>query len=193
MSTVQREEQLTLEEFMRLYDEEGPFEFIDGVRKPLMPQKAYHVVIVRALSIWLYTLCKSAGLGEIFTEAPYVQLHSSHWVKGSLNPDVMFFKMDRWQDYKKSNPDWRDKPFVLVPDLAVEVISPTDNYTDIHIKVRHYLADGVRLIWVVDPNDETIGVYEGDRLTTLRRGDTLTGAEVIPGFSVPVGDVFDAE
>src|SRR5689334_10323479 len=112
MSSIEREEQLTLEDFMRLYDQEGPFEFIDGTRKPLMPPKALHVVIVRALSIWLYTFCKSAGLGEIFTEAPYVQLYSSHWVQGSLNPDVMFFEIIRWQNYKTHHPDWRGKPFV---------------------------------------------------------------------------------
>jgi Uma2 family endonuclease len=79
----------------------------------------------------------------------------------------------------------------VVPDLAVEVVSPNDHYSRVQKKVRHYLAQGVRLIWVVDPEDRSVTVYRsGQQATILGETDTLSGEDVLPGFSCRVADLF---
>ena len=77
------------------------------------------------------------------------------------------------------------------PDLAVEVLSPDQPAGEFADKLQFYLLHRVRLVWVVDPEARTIRVYrpgEGARL--LQAGDTLDGGDVLPGFSVPVDDIF---
>lgn len=181
---------MTLEDFVRLYDAEGPFEIVNGERVALMPPVAIHVLMTNLLAFLLRNHCYSQQLGEVFSEAPFVKAYNSNWVKGARVPDVMFFAAERWNGYIMSNPDWAGQPFVLIPDLAVEVLSMNDSFTDVQDKVEGYLRDGVRLVWVVDPQRERVIVYQGDHFATLAKTDTLTGGEVIPGFSLPLTEIF---
>src|SRR5215468_12504193 len=123
---------LTLDEFIRAYDEEGPFEYIDGERMPVSPTLTGHGLIARTLLLALYNYGVPKNLGEPFMELPFVMVETSDWVTGSRVPDVMFFKAERLAAYKANNADWRDKPFILVPDVVVEIISPNDRYGDVY-------------------------------------------------------------
>jgi Uma2 family endonuclease len=77
------------------------------------------------------------------------------------------------------------------PDLAVEVLSPDQNWAQFLDKIQFYLLNGVRLIWVFDPATSTVTVEAlGEEARILRPGDTLDGGDVLPGFSVPVADIF---
>jgi Uma2 family endonuclease len=192
MSTIEHIEYLTLEAYARLYEQEGPFEIIDGERKPLMPPIALHGLMIRALFRLLDAYCAARELGEVITEMPYVLVYDSNWVKGSRVPDLMFFAALRWKQYIAMTDAWEGKPFVLVPDLAVEVVSPHDLYTDIQDRVDRYLDDGVRLIWVIDPQRKRVSVYEGERHTKLNENDSLSAGEVIPGISIPLFDLFNS-
>jgi Uma2 family endonuclease len=145
-------EQMSLEEFVRLYETEGAFELIDGERIPQMPPVALHGWMLRQLFLALYNHCFSHQLGEIFTEMPFVEVYSSGWVKGALVPHLMFFSRAKWEAYTAQTPDWKSKPFLIIPDLAVEVVSKNDSYPDIQDKVERYLTLGVQLVWVVDPH-----------------------------------------
>jgi Uma2 family endonuclease len=80
----------------------------------------------------------------------------------------------------------------IPPDLAIEVISPNDLYLDVQAKVAEYLAAGVRLIWVIDPDNRSVVVHssESDQPVFLRENDTLTGGDVLPGFECRVADLF---
>jgi Uma2 family endonuclease len=192
MSTIERIERLSLQEYARLYEHEGPFELIDGERRPLMPPVVLHGLFIRALFRLLDAHCTLHNLGEVITEMPYVLVYDSNWVKGSRVPDLMFFSAVRWQKYISETDAWEGKPFVLVPDLVVEVVSPNDLYTDIQDKVDRYLADGVRLIWVIDPQRKRVSVYEGERHTTLGEDTALTAGDVIPDLSISLVDLFQA-
>jgi Uma2 family endonuclease len=78
----------------------------------------------------------------------------------------------------------------VLPDLAVEVVSPDDHFSRIQKKVLHYLTKGVRLLWVVDPEDRSITVYRPDKpLRILGESDTLSGEEILPGFTCRVADL----
>ena len=81
----------------------------------------------------------------------------------------------------------------VVPDLVAEVISPNDTAGAVNAKVAEWLSAGVRLVWVIDPDARTVFGYHRDRSDSAdirREGDTLTGDPVLPGFAVPVADLF---
>src|SRR5688572_17611300 len=132
---------MTMEEFIRLYGEEGPFELINGERIPISPNIADHGTTISNLLKGLYRFESIDRYGEVLTEIPFVLADNPNWVKGSRVPDVMFFQKDRIVAYKSATPDWRAKPFVLVPDRVVEIVSPNDDYGDVLAKVFRYLED----------------------------------------------------
>lgn len=190
MPHVSEQVGMAMGEFIRLYDQEGPFELIDGEMRQLMPNVAGHGAILKLLYDLLIGYEKSAGI-IVQRELPYVLSYSPNWVKGSRVPDLMIFRTERINTYMEEVLDWRDKPYLLTPDLVVEIVSPTDNYGDVDDKVARYLADGVRLIWVINPRTRTIHVYTlgTDRFQRLTADDTLDGGDVVAGFSVDVGAV----
>jgi Uma2 family endonuclease len=77
------------------------------------------------------------------------------------------------------------------PDLAVEVLSPSDRWHDISEKVAEYLAAGCRLVWVVHPFERRVYVYRPNLpVRVLERDDELSGEDVLPGFAIRVADIF---
>ena len=184
---------LTIEEYIRLYESEGAFELIHGERVQIMPPLAGHSYIVNLLYKLLMQFLAKNPVGEVFVEVPFVlpDTDTGRWVKGSRVPDVAFFAADRLKSYMEQTSDWQNKPFMIVPDLVVEVVSKNDSYSDVTEKVELYLQDGVRLIWVIDPHRRKVVVHEGSSQMTLSADDTLSGGEVAPDFSVSVGALFE--
>lgn len=77
------------------------------------------------------------------------------------------------------------------PDLVVEVISPNDRYIEVDVKVAEWLEHGARLVFVVNPRRSVVTVHRpGQRPETLRTNDTLSGDDVVPGWSMAVRDLF---
>ena len=101
-------------------------------------------------------------------------------------PDAAFVRADRLppQDDMPTYPE-------LAPDLAVEVVSPSDRMNDVSDKVMLYLDAGTRLVWVVQPRFKTVTVHYPDRTTrTVTIDDKLHGGDVLPGFTLAVADLF---
>jgi Uma2 family endonuclease len=190
MITTTKIDDMTLAEYVRLYEQDGAFEIIDGERKSLMPPVALHGLIVRTLFFIIYTFCKKHDLGEVLQEMPFVLTYNSDWVKGSRVPDIMFFAKDRWETYIQQTADWVSKPFIMVPDFVIEVVSPNDLYTKLQQKVEVYEHDGVRLIWIVDPMRKKVSVYSGESFVSLGAEDTLTGGAVLPDLQINLKDLF---
>ncbi|NWG15561.1 MAG: Uma2 family endonuclease [Chloroflexi bacterium] len=187
---IERVKTMTVAEFVRLYDAEGPFEIINGEIVKVSPTVAGHGDKAKTLYDAILIFDPQKTRVAAYFDSPFVLLESSDWVRGSRVPDIMVFHADRIARYKAENPDWEDKPFALVPDLVVEVISTHDNYTDVDAKVERYLDDGVQVVWVVDPRRKTIKVQRQGTYRTLHVGDTLTGDEVIPGFELTLQAIF---
>ncbi|MBC7812284.1 MAG: Uma2 family endonuclease [Burkholderiales bacterium] len=78
----------------------------------------------------------------------------------------------------------------FAPDLAVEVVSPGNEASDMHNKVLDYLRYGTRLVWLVYPDSQTVVVYTKDGSNIVLRDDTLDGGDVLPDFSLLVRDIF---
>ncbi len=193
MGAVERVQALPLEEFVRLYDQEGPFEYIDGERVAVSPNVTGPGIVTKKLYFALARHCEGKGLGEVFSELPFVLSDTPNWVTGSRVPDIMFFTAERLSAYKASTPDWQDKPFILVPDLVVEIVSPTDRYSDVLEKVARYLNDGVKVVWVVNRQLRNVVIHQAGskQQTTLQADDMLDGGEVVPGFTLPVASLFE--
>ena len=86
----------------------------------------------------------------------------------------------------------KTKGFSIPPDLAIEVVSPSDVQSRIAAKVLAYLEAGTHLVWVLEPVSKTVTVYRSETdIETLTRDDTLTGEDVVPGFTCPVAHLFE--
>lgn len=78
-----------------------------------------------------------------------------------------------------------------VPDLAVEVISPNDLYTEVDEKIGEWLEHGTQMLFVVNPRRKTVSVHRpGQPVHALGVGDVLSGEDVVPGWSRPVRELF---
>ena len=78
----------------------------------------------------------------------------------------------------------------LAPDLAVEVISPSDSYTEVAEKVAQLLEAGTQLVVLIDPRTRTVSLHYDDVIDRLTEADTLTLGDVLPGFECVVGELF---
>jgi len=180
---------MSLDEFLRRQDEQ-PFELIDGEIIPIMSPKMFGSdyfarLIQRALD--------RDGRGEVFVETTFIlpETPEGNWVKGSRQPDVLFLDKARYAEYLKNNPNWKRRPLMLIPDLAVEIVSPTDRMPKVWRKAAIYLDDGVRLVWVINPMRNTVTVFAGDDPPiTLNTTQTLDGGDVLPGFTLPLAPFF---
>lgn len=103
-----------------------------------------------------------------------------------LAPDVAFIRTDRLtEDIDLS------RYFDGAPDLAVEVVSPSDSSTGVAEKVKTYLDAGVPLVWIVYPRLKTVTVHYPDYTAkTLTTDDDLDGGDVLPSFRIAVSEIF---
>jgi len=102
-------------------------------------------------------------------------------------PDASFIKPGRLNSLP-------DGYLTAVPDLVVEVVSPNDVYCDVESKIDEYLNAGVELVWVVNPANRSIRVFQSVRVVhEITSSGTLDGADVMPGFVCEVRSLFPAE
>ena len=106
--------------------------------------------------------------------------------RGLHPPDLAFLRYDRMPD----EADW-DGLSLVAPDVAIEVLSLVDEPERMATEIADYLAGGVRLLWVVDPESRTITVHTPDEPgRVVGVGDKLDGGEVVPGLRIPVAAIF---
>lgn len=182
---------MTIAEFAQRYEEEGPFEIDDGEATALSPQISGSAVAAGKMFAALSIFLQAHPIGQIVMEAPFVLVYDeSDWVRGSRVPDLMFYSAAKFAEYTANDPDWESKPFVLIPDLAIEIISPTDRYTEVSAKVERYLADGVRLVWILDRRRQIVEVRSAGTYRVLTASEMLSAEDLLPGFEVPVASLF---
>ncbi|HLY29293.1 MAG TPA: Uma2 family endonuclease [Aggregatilineales bacterium] len=182
---------MSMSDFIEQYNQQ-PFELVNGESIALSPNISGHQWIARTLYDAVNPFIREHALGELLWETPFVLTDSPDWVKGSRTPDLIFYSAQRWAEYIAAIPDWKGKPIVMVPDLVVEIVSPNDRYSDIDDKVDGYLADGVQMVWVLDPQRRKIVIHlkDHDQQIPLRENGLLTGGDLLPGLSVPVKALF---
>ncbi len=136
---------MSLDTFMARFEQQ-PFELINGEIWDVTPTKFQHSKISKRIYSRLSFYETETENGESFFETAFVLEDSSDWVRAARIPDVLYIQKDRLIQYEANLENSDEKPLILVPDLVIEVISPTDKYSDVSTKVDTYLADGVKLI-----------------------------------------------
>lgn len=171
-------EKMSVEEFLK-NDVEG-YEYVKGEFVPMPPAAILHgkisVSVIRHLDFHVY----QNQLGYVYTAETSFRVGER-----LLKPDVAFVSTARVpEDETKGSP--------VPPDLAIEVVSPTDSQWDVSDKVQAYLEAGTRMVWVIDAVLKTVAVYRPDKaFQLLQCDDTLTGEDVVEGFSCEVARFFE--
>jgi Uma2 family endonuclease len=160
-------------------EEPGRYDLIRGELYEMPPAGAEHGEIGMSIGAQLWQHVTRHQLGKVFNGDTgfIISQDEQTW----LSPDVAFVRAERL-------PQERWTGFVPVPpDLAVEIVSPSDRPSLVASKVLQYLGAGVALVWVVEPEDRTITVFAQDGSRNVyRQDDEIDGGDVVPGFSVRV-------
>ena len=182
-SIASAEPEVTPEELVRINGRlrEGIFELVDGklVRKPVSATASLAAGKV-ILRLGMYLLDRP--IGHVFTEQEYQCFPTRP--KHIRIPDVSFVLSHRMPS------PWPDGYLRFVPDLAVEVVSPTDLVYSLDDKLEEYRSVGFPLVWTINPDGRLVRVHRpGQPIVELRDGDVLTADPLLPGFAVPVADL----
>ena len=162
-------ESITLEEF--LTNDYESYEYVEGELVPMSSPTMAHGEISSKIVILLGNHVLQNQLGRVYTAETTFQIG-----KSGRKPDVAFVSQERL-------PENRYQASPIPPDLAVEVVSPSDKVYDIQEKALEYLAAGTQMVWVVEPIAKTVIVYRSPSdIKILTINDTLTGEDVIEGF-----------
>ena len=126
-------------------------------------------------------------IGKAYAAETGFVIHTSEG-DSVLAPDVAFIRQERLPEGGFPKGFSR-----VVPDLVVEVMSPDDTYSQVREKVREWLAGGVQVVWVVDPERRVVEVWQSQEepAQVLSEDDTLRGEPVLPGFELPVRVIFE--
>ena len=139
-----------------------------------------HGVIQRLLSFVLTLYLRAHSVGDAGSEIRCI--FGPPGAERPYVPDYVFVRADRLQRGQQH--------FLGAPDLAVEILSPDDRMTSVMDKVRFYLAHGVRLVWLIDPDRRTVTMMTPPDIThILTEDEMLDGGNVLPGFSCTVRDI----
>jgi len=163
----------------------GPCELVRG-ELVMVPPAAYgHGRIANRIAAALTNFVTPRHLGDVVVSEPGFQIaHDPDTVRV---PDVAFVRAERAPSERASG------FFQGAPDLAVEVISSSDRASEVSSKVRDWLEAGCRMVWVVDPRNRTVSVYRSrSEVNVLGASHTLSGGDLLPGFSRPVAGMFAA-
>lgn len=175
---------LTADELLRM-PWLDPCELVGGRVIRMTPTNPTHGRIEVNVAAALRSFARTQNLGIVM--AGEVGVFTSRDPDTVRAPDVLSLSNQR--DAARSR---RDGFLDVAPDLVVEILSPTDRPVEVRRKLREYFAAGVRLVWVVDPDESVVHVHDGrGQRGPCIAGDVLSGADVLPGLELPVDDVFE--
>jgi Uma2 family endonuclease len=161
-------------------DDDPLFEIIDGKQVELPPMSVRSALVAFELARKLGNFAEERALGRAVVEALFHLPLSGK--DRSRRPDAAFVSYQRWAKDRGIPPD-EDTAWEVAPDLAVEVVSPSDRVEELMTKVVEYFECGVRLVWVLYPRQRFVHVYEFlTRIRGLTVEDELDGGDVLPGF-----------
>lgn len=176
---------MTVDEFLVARLPDGKAELVRGEVRVTPPPGAPHGAAASNLVFLLGVHVRQRGLGSVFGDSfGYELIRLPHTVRV---PDASFVRADR---LPKEGVGPRLLKFA--PDLAVEILSPSETASELEEKLRDCTASGTSLVWIVDPVRRTVMVISTDApVRWLSEGDTLDGGAVIPGFTCAVSDIFE--
>lgn len=188
---VVQEKRYTVEEFAAIADAPENanrlLELIEGEIVEKMPSFTPSEIAARIIYFFIAYLVQNP-IGRVTgADGSYIMDEANEFI-----PDVAYISKERM-------PERPSRKAPIPPDLAVEVVSPTDSIRDVQRKAQKYLRLGTRMVWIVYPDDQSVDVClpdpetpDGMRVRVVRADGVLDGGEVLPGFSLAVKDIFPA-
>lgn len=170
---------LTVEDFLRLPEPvDGQYELIEGELVQMSPTMPLHNLVRDRMLISLATFLRGLDLGIVLSEQAFILSEDTVRI-----PDVAFIAKGRLEDLREL-PEGG-------PDLAVEVISPSNTLREMDQKVSDYFAAGCKRVWIVHPDERELYIHGLRGVTRRKAEETLEEPELLPGFSVKVASLFE--
>jgi Uma2 family endonuclease len=174
---------LTADDLLRMPEDDYRYELLDGVLVKMSPPGNSHGRAQTMIGHLILTYALPRNLGQVFGEVGVILRRNPDRVRA---PDVCFIARERIPEG-----GFGAGLFEIVPDLIVEIVSPSDRRGGIDEKVQEWLRSGARLVWLVRTEPRSVAVYDQrGEARVLDEAGMLTAEPVLPGFSVPVRELF---
>ena len=180
---------VTAEELLDMREDECRYELVRGELVSRLWSGVRYAIASSNILFSLLTHTKENNLGMAYPANTGFQIESNpDHVRA---PSAAFAGLDRMKLVENDDPRC-DRYFPGAPDLAVEVVIPSDLYFYIEEKIADWLSTGARMVIVVNADLRAAKVYRSRTdVTVLTEADTLDGGDVVPGWSMPVSEIFD--
>lgn len=175
---------MTAEELIQLPDDGLRYELINGELKTMSPSGHPYGRITARLTGPLVMFVRENNLGEVYGAETGFKLTTGP--DTVLAPDIAFVAKDRLAEGARTNAFWPG-----APDLAVEVLSPTERPSEVRTKVFRWLELGARQVWVVSPERRDVTIYRSATdVVTFSEHDHLEAADLLPGLRISLETIF---
>jgi Uma2 family endonuclease len=173
---------MTADELLCLSEDRQWYELVRGELRTLPLPGEEHAWLAANVTVLLFDYVRANRLGRVYGRVGCMLERDPDTVRA---PDVAFIRQDRLAE--RPRPGYWEG----APDLVVEVISPNDRYTEVDEKIAAWLDHGARMVLAVNPRRRTVLVHRpGQPPRLLTEDDTLDGADVVPGWQLPVREIF---
>lgn len=133
--------------------------------------------------LWFWN--RQNRLGKAFDSSTGFRLPNG----ATRSPDASWVKMERWDALTAAQ---KKKFLPLCPDFAIELVSESDELKDVQEKMQEYIANGLRLGWLINPKDKQVEIYRPNQeVEILQSPRTLQGEDVLPGFVLDLQPIFE--
>jgi len=162
----------------------GPCELIDGRVVRMNPIGRSHAYVAANLSMTLNQFVRQHKLGEVLVGE--IGIFIQRGPDRIRAADIAFVSTERLAQTTESG------YLKTAPELAVEIISPSDRWQGVRAKLEDYFTIGVHRVWIVEPDNRAVLVYRSStEMRKLSEGDTVIGEGALDGFSLPVAELFE--
>ena len=175
---------VSAEELLMMPDNGQRTELVRGEMRYMAPAGNVHGRLAVNVTAPLHQYVREHELGAVYAAETGFKISSDPDTVRA--PDAAFVSRERVEEVGEIEGFWPG-----APDLAVEVVSPGDLYTEVEEKVLGWLEAGSRMVVIVDPRNKTVSVRRHrTEVQVLSEGDKLQGSDVVPGWELPVAEVF---
>lgn len=179
---ISRHGSATADELLLLKEDGCRYELIEGQVIKMSPAGSEHGRIADRISRRMGNFIEQNNLGQTYAAETGFKIASDPDTVRA--PDAAFVSHGRLATVEDTH-----GYLPLAPDLVVEVVSPSDAFSDVEQKAASWLVAGTRIVLVADPRTSTLRVYRGpDVIEVLHLDDTFDAGDVVPGWTLPVRD-----
>ena len=174
----------TAEDLLHMPQDGFRYELVRGEMRKMAPAGHVHGRVAMKLSAALFQHVEAHRLGVVYAaETGFLLSRDPDTV---LAPDVAFVSQARIEEAGDVDGYWPG-----APDLAVEVVSPSDRYRDVEQKALDWLDAGAAMVLLIDPRRHVVSAYRSrSDIVVMTEGDALNGGDVVPGWAIPIEDLF---